>query len=155
MKNIKNYKEFNELNESWRQVKSWLKLPQLLLEMLLHKLINFVPRLGLRYDELSAKIDLGHSNTIGYILEEEPVKLTLNDIKNKYGNVNVGLPENANYSLDADLRFCELEFPEDQSILSQRITTNTTKSYKGIVGKGTNPGSKVNVRSEFGNVSLK
>ena len=102
--------------------------------------------------EQSLALDIQYGNCE---VHEMPAGFFSINIKNKYGTVNVGLPENANYSLDADLRFCDLEFPEDQADISQRIITNTTKSYKGIVGKGTNPVSKVNVRSEFGNVSLK
>ena len=102
--------------------------------------------------EQSLALDIQYGNCE---VHEMPAGFSSINIKNKYGTVNVGLSENANYSLDADLRFCDLEFPEDQADISQRIITNTTKSYKGIVGKGTNPTSKVNVRSEFGNVSLK
>ena len=88
MKNIKNFNNFvsetnndENMNESWRQIKGYLKIPQILLELLLKKLVNFVPRIGLRYDELSAKIDFDKSlspNTI----KDDIQKLTINDIKN-------------------------------------------------------------------------
>ena len=50
MKKINNFEEFvneNQLNESWREVKAFLKLPQLLIEKLLKKLIHFVPQIGI------------------------------------------------------------------------------------------------------------
>lgn len=86
MKTIKTFEKFSkedyeQTNESWRQVKAWLKLPQVLIEMLLQKIIKFVPRIGLRYDELAAKIDLGKGLS-PYKIEDDLEKLTLNDIKN-------------------------------------------------------------------------
>ena len=75
-------------------------------------------------------------------------------IRNKYGNVDVRIAESANYSLDAEMKFCNLKFPEDKAVISQRISTNTSNSLKGSVGKETEPASTVYVRSEFGNVSL-
>ena len=101
--------------------------------------------------EQSLSLDIQYGNCS---VHEMPADFSSVSIKNKYANVDIGLADNANYSLDADLRFCELDFPEDQANISQRIITNTTKSYKGIIGKGANPVSKVSVRSEFGNVSL-
>jgi len=101
--------------------------------------------------EQSLSLDIQYGNCS---VHEMAVDFSSIVIKNKYANVDIALAENANYTLDADLRFCELDFPEDQADISQRIITNTTKTYKGIVGKGLNPTSKVSVRSEFGNVSL-
>jgi hypothetical protein len=79
---------------------------------------------------------------------------TLISIINKYGDVKVAISSGASYTLDADLKFCDLDFPEDQATLTQKITTNTSKSFRATVGKKTNPEAKVIVRSEFGNVSL-
>lgn len=79
---------------------------------------------------------------------------TLVSIRNKYGHVSVNIPSGTSYSLDAELKFCDLDFPEDQAIFTQKIITNTSKSFRATVGKKTNPEAKVIVRSEFGNVSL-
>jgi hypothetical protein len=79
---------------------------------------------------------------------------TLISIRNKYGNVSINLPSGTSYTLDAELKFCDLDFPENQADLTQKIQTNTSKSFKGKVGKKPNPEAKVIVRSEFGNVSL-
>lgn len=75
MKHIKTY-------ESWRQIDAYLRVPQILIEILLKKLVNFIPRLSFMYDELSASVDLGKSLSPN-IIEFDPQKLTLNDIKNK------------------------------------------------------------------------
>ena len=79
---------------------------------------------------------------------------TLVSIRNKYGTVSVNIPSGASYTLDADLKFCDLDFPEDQATMTQKIVTNTSKSFRATVGKKPNPEAKVIVRSEFGNVSL-
>jgi len=79
MKNIQNYEEF--VNESWRQVKPWLKLPKYLLDKLLGLILPYIPRLPFMYDELSANIDLGKSLSLSTV-KDEPIKLTLDDVKN-------------------------------------------------------------------------
>ena len=79
---------------------------------------------------------------------------TLVSVRNKYGDVTIHVPKGATYSIDADLKFCDLDYPEDEATLTQKITTNTSKSIKGTVGKKSNPEAKVIIRSQFGNVSL-
>jgi hypothetical protein len=101
--------------------------------------------------EQSLSLDIQYGNCD---IDEMPADFTTISVKNKYGNVDIGLPSTANYSLDAELKFCDLDFPEDKANISQRIITNTSKSYKAIVGKEETPVSKVFIRSEFGNVSL-
>jgi hypothetical protein len=87
-------------------------------------------------------------------IDEMPAGFTSVNVKNKYGSVNIGLPQSANYTLDAELKFCDLDFPEDKANITQRMITNTSKSYKATVGKDGSPASQVFIRSEFGNVSL-
>ncbi len=98
----------------------------------------------------SLNLDIQYGNCD---IEEMPAEFSTINIINKYANVSVGLPSSANYSLEADLKFCDLDFPEDRTDYSQKIITNTSKSYRATVGKGAT-GSKVTIRSEFGNVSL-
>ncbi len=78
---MRHVKKYDEFNESWKQVKAWLRIPEIIFDLLLQKLIKNVPRLGVKYDVLSANIDTGRA--MGHnILKQEPIKLTLNDIKN-------------------------------------------------------------------------
>jgi hypothetical protein len=79
---------------------------------------------------------------------------TLISIRNKYADVKVDIPSGASYTLDADMKFCDLDFPEDKADITQKISTNTSKSFRATVGKKPNPEAKVIVRSEFGNVAL-
>jgi hypothetical protein len=101
--------------------------------------------------EQSLSLDIQYGNCD---IDEMPADFASISVKNKYGNVAIGLTSTANYSLDAELKFCELDFPEEKANISQRIITNTSKSYKANVGKEAPPASKVFIRSEFGNVSL-
>jgi predicted membrane protein len=101
--------------------------------------------------EQSLSLDIQYGNCD---IDEMPAGFTNISVKNKYGNIDIGLPSTANYSLDAELKFCELDFPESKANISQRIITNTSKSYKAIIGKEEALASKVFIRSEFGNVSL-
>jgi hypothetical protein len=78
---MKHLKNFDEMNESWRQVKGWLNIPRMIFEKILSKLIKFVPLLSLRYNELAAKIDFDKSLSIN-TFKEDPIKLGLMDIKN-------------------------------------------------------------------------
>ena len=77
-------------------------------------------------------------------------------IRNKYGDVKVELGKTIAYSLDAQLKFCELDFPEDNGIFTFRSISSTERIYKGTINaKEEKTGPKVSVISEFGNVSLK
>ena len=87
-------------------------------------------------------------------VEHIAADFTLVSVRNKYATVSVKIPSGASYTLDAELRFCDLDFPEDQATMTQKIVTNTSKSFRVTVGKNPNPEAKVIVRSEFGNVSL-
>ena len=107
----------------------------------------------LNFNHLDSKIDL----TIQYgncDVDKISADFSLISVRNKYGDVSVNIPAGTSYNLDADLKFCDLDFPEDQTNLTQKIITNTSKSFKGTVGKMLNPEAKVVIRSEFGNVSL-
>jgi hypothetical protein len=79
---------------------------------------------------------------------------TLVSVRNKYGSITINIPEGTSYSLDADLKFCDLDFPDEQANFTQKIIGNTSKSFRATVGKKPNPEAKVIIRSEFGNVSL-
>jgi len=79
MRNLQTYEQYNE---SWRQVKPWLKLPILLLDKLLSKILKYVPNLKLTYDQLAAKIDFGLGLS-PYKIKEEPKKITIDDIESK------------------------------------------------------------------------
>ncbi len=102
--------------------------------------------------EQSLNLDLQYGNCD---VHEMPADFTSINIRNKYGDVSIGLSEQANYTLEADLKFCDLDYPENNAKFSVRSTSPTVKSYKGIIGGTENPTSKITVKSEYGNISLK
>ena len=87
-------------------------------------------------------------------VHEMPADFTNISINNKYADISIGLPEGASYILDAELKYCDLDFPEAKANFTQKITGNTSKLYKAIVGKEPNPSARITVKSEFGNISL-
>lgn len=88
-------------------------------------------------------------------VHEMPPDFTQVNIHNKYGNVSIGLGEQAKYSLEADMKFCDLDYPSEKAKFSFRSTSPTENSFRGTIGGVENPTGKVTVHSEFGNVSLK
>lgn len=88
-------------------------------------------------------------------VHEMPADFSSVNIRNKYGDVSIGLSEQSSYVLDAELRFCDLDYPEKNAKLNLHSTSPTEKAYKGTINAGTNAAtSKVTVKSEFGNISL-
>jgi hypothetical protein len=87
-------------------------------------------------------------------VHEMPADFSSISINNKYADISIGLPDGANYALDADLKFCDIDFPETKASFTQKIINNTSKTYKAVIGKETNPPGRVTVKSEFGNISL-
>jgi hypothetical protein len=102
--------------------------------------------------EQSHNLDLQYGNCD---VHEMPADFTFINIRNKYGDVSIGISEQSKYSLEADLKFCDLDYPENNAKFSFRSTSPTEKSYKGIIGGTENPTSKVTVKSQYGNISLK
>ncbi len=100
--------------------------------------------------EQSLSLDIQYGNCE---VREMAPGFTLVNIRNKYGDVNVGLGKEAKYSLEAELKFCDIDYPEEHARFSYRSVTHTGKSLKGTIG-GESPLSKVVIRSEYGDVSL-
>lgn len=88
-------------------------------------------------------------------VREMPSGFTSVSIRNKYANVSVGLNEQSKYNLDAQLKYCDLDYPEGKAKFSFRSTSHNEKSYVGTIGGESAPSAKVTVRSEYGNISLK
>ncbi len=107
--------------------------------------------LSITHIEKSLSLDIQYGSCD---VEEMSADFTAINVKNKYANINIGINDAASYILDASLKFCDLDFPEDNANITQKIVTNTSKSYHGTIGKTSSPAAKVNVTSEFGNVSL-
>lgn len=80
MKSINN---FEEHNESWRQVKGWMNIPGHIIDTILGNIFHYASNINLLYKQLSARVDIGKSvppvgNTT---IKTDPVKLSLNDMR--------------------------------------------------------------------------
>ncbi|MEI7895682.1 MAG: DUF4097 family beta strand repeat-containing protein [bacterium] len=102
--------------------------------------------------EQSLILDIQYGNCD---VHEMPAEFTSVNIRNRYGDVSIGLSEQAKYSLEADLKYCKLDFPDEKAKFSYRSTSPTENSYKGTIGGTDAPAGRVVVHSEYGNVSLK
>lgn len=98
---------------------------------------------------LSLDIQYGNCN-----VDEMPSDFTSISIRNKYADVSIGMSDQARYALEADLKFCELDYPSDKAKFSYRSSTPTSSTFRGTIGGAEAPMSKVIVHSEYGNVSL-
>lgn len=75
-------------------------------------------------------------------------------IKNEFGAVDVSIDKDANYSLDAKSEYGSIGYPEKLSDLSYKKVGHASTIIKGVVGKGTNPKSKLLIESEYGSVDI-
>ncbi len=75
-------------------------------------------------------------------------------IDNQYVASRIAIEEGTNYSLDAETKYCGINYPENAQVI-EKIVNNSETSLKVIVGKSTSPKGKVQIKSQYGNVSLK
>ncbi|MDP4280743.1 MAG: hypothetical protein Q8867_01200 [Bacteroidota bacterium] len=107
--------------------------------------------LDIKKIEKDLTLDIQYGN---FTVNEMPADFGNININNKFGNISIGISKNASYSLDASLKFCDLNMSESNAHFSEKIIKNTSKSYKAVVGNAS-PSSKVTIRSEYGDVDLK
>jgi hypothetical protein len=62
---MKYIKPYDVHNESWRKTKAYLRIPALVVDIALSKLLNYVPKLNSLYKSMAAKIDTGTSFNSG------------------------------------------------------------------------------------------
>jgi hypothetical protein len=87
-------------------------------------------------------------------VDEVPADFSSVSIKNRFGNVTVGISSEASYLLDAHMEFCDLDFPKSKTRLTEHTEEVTSKTFRGTVGTNVNASSRVTVDSQYGNVSL-
>ncbi|MBI9059025.1 hypothetical protein L3049_17420 [Labilibaculum sp. DW002] len=75
-------------------------------------------------------------------------------VDNKYVASRIAIEEGANYSLNAETKYCGISYPDNAQVI-QKIVDNSETSLKVIVGNSESPKAKVQINSQYGNVSLK
>lgn len=73
-------------------------------------------------------------------------------VDNKHGNVEIGLPSEMSYTLDAESRFGSVKFSTTNASFSGSAISGQDELFKGTVG--TNPVANVKIRNEFGSINL-
>ena len=72
----------------------------------------------------------------------------------RYIGVRLGIESDANYELDAKTSYGDIKFDETNFQHQRRIVENNSSETTGIVGKESNPASKVFIRATYGSVKL-
>ena len=82
---MKYIKPYESHNESWRKTKAYLRVPALVVDIALSKLLNYVPKLNFLYKSMAAKIDSGTSfnSGPGTQLNDTIEEIKLDDIKDE------------------------------------------------------------------------
>ena len=88
-------------------------------------------------------------------VDEIPADFSAIRIRNRFGQVSLGINAQASYTLDASMQFCDLDYPQSRARLTEVNVEPTSKSYKGVVGTDPQPKSSVTIDSQYGGVSLK
>ncbi|MFH1159647.1 MAG: DUF4097 family beta strand repeat-containing protein [bacterium] len=73
-------------------------------------------------------------------------------VGNKFGSVELDLPPDAAYNLDAESKFGGIKFPESNAKFTYREISDQKQVFRGTVGN--NPAATVTIRTEFGNITL-
>lgn len=74
-------------------------------------------------------------------------------VDNGFGSVILGFDSSASFAIEADLNFCDLDYPSGKARFSKKTSDTTEKYYQGTIGEG-NSSSKVTIDSSFGNVVI-
>ena len=87
----------------------------------------------------------------GFEVETIPASFESIDVENAYGKLDLGIAREASYSLNAFVKYADINYPDNDRISS--ISENTSKTVKGVVGKG-KPTATVDINSSYGGVDL-
>lgn len=75
-------------------------------------------------------------------------------VDNQYVASRIAIEEGASYSLDAETKYCGISYPENARVI-QKIVDKSETTLKVVVGNSPSPKGKVQINSQYGNVSLK
>jgi hypothetical protein len=75
-------------------------------------------------------------------------------VVNEYGSAKIYIPESATYHIEAETEYGSFKYPESLANFTYKVISQGESTYKGIIGNGSNPTSKVTVSSEYGNLSI-
>lgn len=98
---------------------------------------------------LDLDVDYGNEVLIGGVsADTEFLK-----IQNSFGPVSLEMEDDLNGTLEAEMSYCDLKYPEGMIDFKKIIKDNTSKEYEGIIGNGSN--TRIEIVSKYGNVKIR
>jgi len=77
------------------------------------------------------------------------------ELENSFGSVSLYFEPEGAFEIIAEMEFCTLNYPDEVADFSKRIVSSSADSYyEGRIGEGSTNGSKVDLVSEYGGVSI-
>ncbi len=73
-------------------------------------------------------------------------------VNNKYGQVDIGVDDQASYQIDGAAAYANIKYPDNGKI--RKTEKNTEMRISGTVGKLENPSSQVRITTKYGSVEL-
>jgi|GEM_PF-1991424 len=77
------------------------------------------------------------------------------ELINSFGGSELGFATGSAFTIEAEVSFCDLKYPEEHTRMTEKITSSFTGNYKGIIGSASNPESKLVIRSNYGDVRIR
>lgn len=155
---MKHLDTFDKHNESWRQVKTYLRIPQLLLDIALSKLLNYIPKLNFIYDDAAANIDTGKAFGTGSRMTEfEEIKLSdIKDEKVKNSLLLSGIFKKWHvYRLDrlshdnkTPIYISKDKLQENDVVYGERLFSDKVTEFYVIAAKKTNKHDEIRIERD-------
>ncbi len=76
------------------------------------------------------------------------------DIAMNYGDAEIGIDRGASYTLQAELKYGDIEYPEENAKVRDQKTGHTKRKVEGTIGNKSNPSSRVVIYAEHADVEL-
>ncbi len=76
-------------------------------------------------------------------------------IDNQYGNVELGVDEEASFQLDATIRLGSLSYPKEKASVVKDAADPVTSYYRGVIGDNKSTASQIHIESANAGVMIK
>ncbi|MEQ6119150.1 hypothetical protein [Reichenbachiella sp. MALMAid0571] len=103
-------------------------------------------------DKLYNSMELETSYSGGFKVTEVSKDFKKIHLKGKFGSFKIGFEKGTNATVDASLKFCELNYSGIDLDFSYKVKEDFKSEYKGKMGNGT--GGEISVTSSYGDVKF-
>ncbi len=107
--------------------------------------------LEIQYISESLTAETNYGNLVIKNVDKDFSSIT---IDNEFGAVAVNIDKNAIYNLLAEGEYCSFTYPDEIANISYKKESHSSTLIKGVVGKGANAKSTLNITSEYGSVNI-